>query len=365
MESQNWSRFYTPHAMAETIVDAISPHFTPKTIIDICVGSGNMLARARQKWPDAFLIGVDLVLSNELSTTAWQNLTLHEFNALEYDRITRLSLPEGNLLVLANPPFGFSKSRPLLNNSSLSQLNYLAIKSGRMEALMIISNLLLLKVGDWFGAVLPENIFTSEKLKEFRNLFLEHFDNANIGKSKLGFKSSEVNTRTFVGRYIGPVIREKKQVRYSKILITNSLKEQFPLIRGIDNTKLIHRQVSTTNDKEVLHFNNSNKINVMFLQNSLHDYKYQTVYPDDLIIVRVGRNAGTIVIPDEKSIGKLISDHLIIIRNGRSLPFDNIKRIMDSIIRKNKGLTTKYIAKQDIWESIYFSLTSPAKSSAA
>src|SRR5690606_27650486 len=86
----------------------------------------------------------------------------YEFNSLEYENLEFLK-SYSNKLILANPPFGKLDYTIKSCNESFRDLLALAINSKRMEACMLVSNLSVLNTGDIFSAIIPENIFTSQR----------------------------------------------------------------------------------------------------------------------------------------------------------------------------------------------------------
>ena len=65
---QEWSKYYTPEVLSKGIVEGIDSSFFPNEVVDICVGSGNMLSSAKQRWPKASLVGVDIKLSKDIDS---------------------------------------------------------------------------------------------------------------------------------------------------------------------------------------------------------------------------------------------------------------------------------------------------------
>lgn len=354
MKTQIWSKYYTPNTLSDGIVDSIEPKFHPVYVIDICAGSGNMLKSAQKRWPNSKFIGVDISISEKLINKNFQerNILFHEFDALNIGLLKRKIKLNGKKLILANPPFGKYYGTAYKPTKGLQKLYQIALKTNRIEILMLISNLSILNKGDYFGAVLPENIFTSEKMREFYIKFQTYFENIKVEYHKESFAGSEVKVRTFVAKYTGA---SKISDFKSNKNINNNISEKYSLIRGIDNTKILPGCIPDNSCYEVVHFNNLNGdiISKRHINDDGSKLLDKRIGKNDIIVIRVGRNAGTIIIPDQRHFDCLVSDHLIIIKNGRNLNKKSLKEAQSSLYASKKGLTTKYVSKNDIWSAIH------------
>lgn len=337
----NWEKYYTPEKVAKEIISLIPNHFIPSVVIDICAGKGNFLEQAKLKWPNCRFIAVDINSNLHLTQSKFET---HQFDALRIKYLQKKLVENHvrNKLILANPPFGYKKSNYKYPGNFLTLFN-MAKRLNRIEALMLVSNINILTQGDYFGGVIPENIFESSKLSEFKREFISLFDNIILSKPKKSFRNSEVRTRIFVGRFVGENL--------SLNTLSNKNTRKFSrknIFRGVDNSKLVF---STEKNKfkrysEVIHFNSSSLHNIKFkyIEYNKKLDKYR-VRPKDILLLRVGRNTGSIFWDTKKLEGKLISDHFIILRDIEI----NQKTMFQDLIRKNiKGLTTKYITNFDI-----------------
>ncbi len=92
-------RFYTPQALASQLVGGLG-FYTPSVVIEPSVGGGAFARAARQTWPNAKIIGVDvdpnaegLGLVDEAHVGDWAAVA------------AQLDVPRSHTLVLGNPPF--------------------------------------------------------------------------------------------------------------------------------------------------------------------------------------------------------------------------------------------------------------------
>lgn len=346
---KDWSNFYTPKIIANEIISKLPKNYRPNLAIDICVGSGNFLDVAFKKWSNINLVGVDLCTKNVQNNN---NYDLYDLDALNLDKLKTVLSPylSYNKLLLANPPFGKidDLSRYTKFNIEDSAIYNTALKSQRIESLMLVSNLSILKYGDYFGAILPENFFTSNKLREFRKMFISNFDNILIGNSEKHFPTSEVKTRLFIGKYKGnKTIRVGGDLSKKNKAISIS---DFKLYRGIDNSLLISEEqvYNHCNYNEVLHFSNP-KGEVLRKKFVITNSKYDNlkVSEGDTLILRVGRSSGLTFSSNNFYLGKYISDYFYVFKDSK---LSREQRLNLELNLKNKvnGLTTKYLRKSDI-----------------
>lgn len=347
MTNANWSKYYTPKVVANDIISMLPQEFSPTKVIDICVGSGNFLDAAIRKWNDIKAVGIDISLND---INKGNKYTLHQMDALNLELLTK-TIKRNNKevkVLLANPPFGkLEDSEKYLNKkNTLNLIHNEAVRIKRIEALMLVSNLKLLNVGDYFGAILPENFFTSIRFTKFKEMFLNEFTEVIIGEKEKYFNSSEVKTRIFIGKYIGSRKREKSQNIKSKIFNGPN----YILHRGIDNSKLL--AVESDDNIEVVHFSNLKGIQ-----------KLKRFYPktkaidrliiskNDTLILRVGRNSGYSYQAKKEYINKYVSDYFYLLKEIK-LNKKEHKILQNILIKKRKGIATNYLNKIDIINSI-------------
>lgn len=337
---KDWYSFYTPKNVAEMIIDMIPAGYNPKLIVDICAGSGNFLEAALSKW-NTEAVGVDIQSIDNLSNKPY---TLHLLNALDINNLNFIT-HKTDKLVLANPPFGKMDSSNISFCYKHSDLQEIAIKSKRIETNMIVSNMSLLKSGEIFAAILPENIFSSEKLIDFRRLFLSYFEILHMGDPEIFFRGSEVKTRVFIGRYIeNPLLINKEKVKESVESI------DYKIIRGLDNSKIIKKSEdfrSTNKYRRIIHFsNNEGPLSKFYIEKKTNQFKLDKT---DIMISRVGRNSGKVFKVDSLFVGKLFSDYFYVVKNIQNLIDEEKRQQLENIlINRRKGLTAKYICKKDI-----------------
>jgi hypothetical protein len=343
---ENWSNFYTPKTIANEIVSMLPKEFNPVVAIDICVGSGNFLNAAANNWSDIKLVGADIDTSL-VDRKLQGKYQLYQLNALKIDKLRdAISANTSNKLLLANPPFGnIDKNFDQCNGNLHIELSNEARKLNRIEALMLVSNLSLMTEGDYFGAIIPENFFTSDKFLKFRTIFLSFFEEIKIGNTKKYFANSDVRTRTFIGRYKFENDTNEIQKKIKRVENIN-----LKLNRGIDNSKLTASTADTM--KEVLHF--SNKRGEILTPKFTHIdncRKELLVKTNNTLILRVGRHSGLVFNAKKTYLNKYISDYFYLLKDIK-LSLIERNALKDQLLEETKGLTTKYITKVQIERAI-------------
>jgi hypothetical protein len=344
IDNKRWTPYYTPKKLAAEILKLIPSNFRPEVVVDICAGSGNFLESALdKKWSNAKYLAFDISTNKKLQNE--NRLDFTKLNSLDTSKLIEKINVRKTKLVLANPPFGpYNQKLSFKTNTNrkrLSQLFIEANKIPRIEAKMLYANLSIMKSGDIFAAILPENIFSSQTFATFKNEFLSHFSIIKLGRPSKYFNSCEVRTRIFVGILLNKKIKLKKRNSSKK---TSSLQ----IIRGIDNSKLLNEERTKESVREVLHFNNPKgyQEKQKYIEFDII-YNKKIVSKKDLLVIRVGRHAGKAFNPRPSFLGKLFSDHFFLIKDTKLTKSGKIsfeKKLQINL----KGLTTRYIDKKSI-----------------
>lgn len=349
----NWKQFYSPESLSKLLVSLIPDDFVPENVIDICAGSCNLLHAAKTRWTSAKYHASDINSIAEQHKFHNLPLKIDTLDALDIRTISSRYRTLRKKLLLANPPFGRSMiSRTWEGYLDFPNLSRSIISLNRIECQIIISNISILETNDIFGAILPENIFSSERFQEFKYLFLSLFDNIIVKTNDIEFANSEVNTRLFIGRYKGSTLN--KFIDQNPNASPSDLEENFPLVRGVDNSILIKNLENEIFPIRILHFNNIEGELMSFrgLSEEVSSLKAKIVDKNDLIILRVGRNSGRIITPDNRHFGHAVSDLMFILKNGKALGNERIKKLQELLLSRTKGLTTKYISRNDVYSSL-------------
>jgi len=188
--------YYTPEELASLLVSLI-PKKNVFSVLDMCVGSGNLLWAARRKWPSASLVGVDVDLQAVINCRK-----RFEQPATFVQADARLMHPsaEGKPkelkgktfdIVLANPPFAGNRERAILvtKDSKYSDRRDTAAlpeKWGslayRVEAMLLVYNLLYVRSGGYLAAIMPDSILSCDRFVSLRNWLIKQTFHLNIVK---------------------------------------------------------------------------------------------------------------------------------------------------------------------------------------
>jgi len=262
-------------------------------------------------------------------------------------------------LAVCNPPFAYTAKTN--EHEKILGKEFSAIFSGskriRLEVLFILRNLALLKNNSTLAIIVPDLIFSSDKLVNFRKLLFREFSLSRIVECEhRNFKKTEAKTFILFINKSKPK-NDNTKIPYTTIsggdstnsyfnldnaFEVNSVSEidSFEIFRGATSSKLcrstkepFHHNYANVDDFSIIHYPYSTQ--------KLDNFKYAS--EGDILIHRVGRNVGKTVILGRNSV--IVSDCIIVIR------FSNL------------GLRNKFI---DIWkEQQGFWLTANAKGTCA
>lgn len=352
----NWHRFYTPKLVAEKMIASLPSNFKANQIVDICIGSGNLVRASLSKNKTASVIGLDVDKSvvRELKNS-FDRSKIQCINAVNYKKLnaffSKINLSKFSCdLVVANPPFGFYHTDMSIYKNyipiKLKDLFDEAVKIKRIEAFMLISNLMFLKNGGYFVSILPESFFSGKKWHKFKSLFLSLFENITISSKETFFIGSDVKTRIFIGEKnntVAPnIIKVKKEIQLKhpdKIQVlrgcfvkkkkTKNIKNLVPLFHNTDinNTKPPKRYISINHQK----YNDQ----ALLLKN-------------DIVINRVGKNCGTSRIITKDHFMWHASDCVFIIRQKLHSSSIICAMLNRRLKYYKRGLTVQYITRENI-----------------
>jgi hypothetical protein len=350
MNDDKWDLYYTPIDVAEDILRYLPKYFKPKLVVDICAGKGNFLTSSvnvlknRQIKHYAFDINLHEDL---LKNKKW---TISKINSLRIGKIRQLLPLDEKKLVIANPPFGnfYDALKIAPNAKNLEELAKEANRTNRIEAKMLVSNIALMRKGDVFAAILPENIFTSERFAPFKKLFLDSFEVQHLSSPGRFFGRCEVLSRKFVGVF-KEIPNGRSLTRSSKTIEVS----ENSIFRGLDNSLLKTKdELKGVYTREVIHFNNKN--GQEFAKKCIECSRVKSrvkIEKSDILVIRVGRNAGQVVHNTIRFEGKLFSDHFLLVKNVR-IKKKQVNAFQKRLDNRIKGLTIRYVTKSDINASL-------------
>lgn len=348
----DYSKFYTPPAIAELLVNRlrISP---PDTVIDICCGSCNLLHAANKRWRNTALTGVDIV-----------NHTVSDVYSIQSDG-RKYAIEHGQCypLVLANPPFDYVETKEEFPD--LYDEFPFKYETSRLEIEMLLANLRLLCENGTLMIIMPSTFVNAESHNKIRKLLAERYHIKEI----IRLPDDTFGT-SMISSYALIITKDNLHKRFTKLFSVLSENEKYSISEGViipqhqiragkwddtpvsDNLPItlefrrgnISSQYFTTTGLPILHtakMQNPWKPSIRYVS----ELDCTPVYADhgDIIVSRIGKSAGQWY----KHIGEkvLISDCLYCIKDIDGTVAQKLRGQIYSY--PIKGVATHYITMSD------------------
>lgn len=350
--SVNYSKYYTPLAVAKQLVSLINFPDHSK-VIDICCGSCNLLSAANHINNTIQCLGVDIhpSVSNYYCTVQADGRHYAMEHIGEYD------------FALANPPFG--KSQDSDYSTMLMKKSTIGIVSSRMEIQMLLANLLLLKEGGTLLIILPSTVVDgSTSINIRKKLAANYYLRAVVDMPINAFHPSRIKCSALVientiNTYCYPTtlysmnsdFQISKECTLSSDVILcgqwtshmhTSCKE-FTIVQG-----KIPSNEFTESGIEVLHTAKTAEHwtpSTRYTSPMSADIKSLKATTGDIIISRVGVSAGSV--HEYTGEAKLVSDCLLVVKEPSEIVR---KRILGMDLKKLvRGLSTPHITASSIY----------------
>lgn len=369
-------KYYTPIDLFVSLLDYL-PSKNIKTIVDISCGSFNLLKAALVKFPQAKCTGVD-VDSQNLSDS-------RKINFINQDgRLFAKSQQEQNIsydLILTNPPFGRLKE-----NDRLFEKVEGAILCSRYECEMMYANTLLTHKKSQMIAILPASFVEGDMYFKYRRSIAEEYQVHFLIKLPGNvFSKGDINSYAIILSKATKKNRENTHVGLATKLngkwIINKISsiDEKSICGGVwvgtneyihipDKEKIdsiyrgnISSSCFSSSGERILHcssiFENDMWKPSQKYCNVVQNQKRKYVFDGDIIINRIGKNAGFwMKYHGEK---QLISDCLIVVHGGNNIEQYLAQHSQNGRLQiPTKGVATKYISMKDILTT-YFELKQP------
>lgn len=345
-------RYYTPHAVAKLMVELISSS-QPKTAVDICVGSWNLLNAAKNRWIEINLFGVDIDSKSKKLRNG------NSFVCMD-GRVFALKRLKTNVrfsLVLANPPFGKDDLGNISRFSALPGYNQMTSTAlRRIETTMLLANLALLEEKGTMVVIVPRTVVDGEWSRCLRQYISNKFQlryivdlprcvfGDEIYTTILVIENSETTSVTKV--YDTLLNGDEYQLWYKYFLPHNIVRESIwkPCVPKVtEDEGICIKRGSISNDiltntghRPVIHstdiwnLRNGQWKPTRFMPSSLENRDtYNTASKGDIAVIRVGRNSGLAARIEFKS-QVPASNCLIIIKTENKKKLERIWEVMNS-----------------------------------
>lgn len=363
--------FYTPKDLAELLLRFIPQQKIVNSITDICCGSWNLLSAAKDRYPNARIVGVDID-----SASADCRLANAEFINSDGRQFANNQSAQAQSfdLILSNPPFGALKE----DEKKYFDKGNALTESKRYEAEMLWANYLLMHSNSMMIIILPATYVEGTAYRKYRKWIAEHCNVLDViqlpqntfGKSKLktialvlekkhGHKN-HVSTNFYQASF-DKQWNISHAYTLSHTAIENGVWSNTLPVPVVPNDLILFRgNISSkffrdTGD-EILHCSSS------FYRNHWHPGIRQCdvstiAHPKfakrgDVIINRIGRSAGYWCLYHGKK--RLVSDCIIVISSPSKDTIATLQKISNNyrLLVPLRGVSTQYITMADIVSEI-------------
>jgi hypothetical protein len=301
-----WDSYFTPPELSRSLLASVSTR-PPRVVVDICAGHGNLLRAARARWPEVGLVGNDLYRDRPKKL---QGMEWHRRDGRHFAREMFQSGLEIDLVV-GNPPFGRSRIPRLVSGADEVDLNRL-LRSPRIECGMVVASALLVGPRGTLATLVPDSMVRGSSYHPLRSWLagrFEAFQVIRLGRQMFGRRDLGV---AFL---IAHRIRPKRELpgllgtdAFAHAAVTGSQPHADFVARGVITTADFNARGSAA----VLHCNRQDRGCAYQVQHTTADNARSVpnehwVAKGDIIVCRVGRNAGVATVYQERE-PALVSD---------------------------------------------------------
>lgn len=333
--------FYTSSDLSEILINHISLK-NPQTVVDFCVGGGDLLKAAQNRWPNINFFGTDI------STEAIENLTIeHPQWKVEYcdfiDEDSRLSckiLKKKKFdLILLNPPF-------TCKGSTIHKVKFENIEFHCSKAMLfLLEAIKFLKRNGHIYAILPISVAYSQKDSKIWSYLVSKYNLAIIEeRDKQYFKNCYPPNIIIVSLNNYDLTSNNT---YSKRLKPDI--EILSILRGqLSMNELV---VDENSNKYVVHSTNLRNNRIENLTYRVRN-KNNSISGPGLLIHRVGKPIKSKICIIDKQEHYILSDCVILIQTINESEAEKLKDYIeenwDLFQKQYKGTGAKYITLEKL-----------------
>lgn len=360
--------YYTPIDLAKAIL-AIVPQMKTESIIDICCGSWNLLHAGKEKYPDAFITGVDVDKESEMHKIPKANFMVmdgRDFAKNEYIKGKTYDL------ILSNPPFGSisDDEKRYGLHEDLGHF-YSKLLNKRYECEMMQANMLLAHEGSVLLFILPYTFVAGDSYQKARCQIAKDYSVfAIISLPITTFERGKINTFAII---------LQKNSNNNSTTIYEAINDgvwRFNKLRSIQNEEIKEGNWWFKQNRE-------KKISINIIRGNISSccfedagqavfhcaakkpgkwlpsirYYNESKTPKnatkantgDIIINRIGRDAGYWYINERDNI--TISDCLLVLKDTTKTMLEVLENNSDKngrLLVPLRGVTTSYITAEDV-----------------
>ncbi|MGJ8742323.1 N-6 DNA methylase [Clostridium botulinum] len=393
---KTYRQYFTPKKIAEIIVNEIEIE-TPKNIVDLSVGEGELLIACNYKWDRSLLYGIDIdgAVLKKLNKKKLNNIKLFKGNSINnkvfknYD-INNVLFNGGFELCIGNPPFNAYNRIKIGNKNLIIPLEYIFLKK----------YIEICKENGQIVIILPNGIFSNNIYRYIRQEIVEEltikkiislpykaFENAAakteilfLQKKKDKRKKNSLIELIKIDNNCNIIVRDMVKIKNSELI--NRMDMEYYMAKKVVNKTLFkekalkhlvfkHNRGATEYGEKrffsnkglkYLHTKNITDIGINYLkyelyieENSNMDKKSAHTKVGDVVMSRVGKILGKVaIINNEDDIG-VASDCLFIFQLIKINPYYFVI-LMKTNFMKNRlrtlihGSCARVINKKELLE---------------
>lgn len=360
--------YYTPIDLARAIL-AIVPEIKMDSIIDICCGSWNLLQAGREKYPNAFITGVDIDKESEKHKIAKAN-----FMVIDGREFAKQRYKEGKTydLILSNPPFGsISDDERKYGLHEDLEHYYATLLNKRYECEMMQANMLLAHEGSILVFILPYTFVAGDSYQKARcqiakdysvfaiiDLPITTFERGKINTIAIILQKIRSNALTNVYEAINDDVwsfKKLRNIQSEEIKKGNWWYKKSTKKKNVAN--IIRGNISSCRfedvGQEILHCaakkNGKWLPSVRYYNETKSTKNAIKANKGDIIINRIGRDAGYWHINERDNV--TISDCLLVLKSATKTMLEVLEKNSDNngrLLVPLRGVTTSYITAEDV-----------------
>lgn len=376
-----WEKYYTPKNVAQVMVDLID-YKDPKSAIDICAGSWNLLQEASNKWIGIPLFGIDTDKGSSFHAPLHATSIFHHMDGRQF-ALDCLKKERKFSVVLANPPFGKSIEKEKELFLGLPGSETLSIRAlTRIESTMILANLSLIEENGYLGVIVPSTLVDGNWAQCLRLYISKWFQVCSIIKLPDNIFGRDISTSMLIIRNQRPnknrytksinaevaindlIFKSEKDIEYDSIrqgkwtrIFNPTFREpDLEIYRGGVSSSLLQKKGKgvVLHSTDVAQIRLSSWTGTRYLDNYEVTYsKVRNVKKGDIVVIRVGRNCGKAALINF-SHELPASDCIIILRQAnhdkqkRLWSFLNSDEFHRDLCELRKGVSTFYLTANSL-----------------
>ncbi len=367
--------YYTPIELAECILKLL-PNINVNTVIDICCGSWNLLKAAKEKYSEAFIIGIDIDSDSKKHKIEGAKFFVEDGREFA---LNKKKAGQTYDLILSNPPFGYlcEECRKYNDKDFVAEECYSGLINKRYEGEMTQANMFLAHDESILLFILPNTFVEGESLRKARCQIANDYKICDVIRLPSNtFEKGEINTfaiimkkgtssDTFTNLYDAKKDNEWRIVKTGEMSYSDVIRGNWWLqIEPLKNEKIISLRRGNISSSDFVKkgkmvFHCATKIGTIW-KPSVRYYDTKTVsskvvkaQKGDILINRVGKGVGYWCQNTVSDIA--VSDCIIVVENK----FDDlVERFMKNSTADGRlkvpihGVATQYLTAQDIKKMI-------------